>query len=152
MESLICAGENALRQVVRHERNVPLSRAARAVEIRKQAPAAVGEFDGGRRFVHALRLRAHRIIEAFHALEFSIHMVADEQQQVVRVRAAFHKKVEFSLLFIHRGVNDAAVRLAVNQFRFAVMDTFTTFEIPSSILMVNAKLYAVQADGKRILL
>ncbi|KAB5048298.1 carbohydrate-binding protein, partial [Bacteroides thetaiotaomicron] len=30
--------------------------------------------------------------------------------------------------------------------------TFTTFEIPSSILMVNAKLYAVQADGKRILL
>ena len=49
-------------------------------------------------------------------------MVADEQQQVVRVRVAFHKKVEFSLLFIHRGVDDAAVRLAVNQFRFAVMD------------------------------
>ena len=30
--------------------------------------------------------------------------------------------------------------------------TFTTFEIPSSVSMVNAKTYAVQADGKRILL
>lgn len=29
---------------------------------------------------------------------------------------------------------------------------FMTFDIPSSILIVNAKLYAVQADGKRILL
>ena len=114
-EGGITADKISTCQAGSQEGNIALPGTRHAVIIQEQAPPAILQTDGCRRFKIALFDLLHPPVKGLDAAEGAVYRVSLQQHQPVRVSVTFDKQVVLPVFLIHRGIDDRGILLQIQR-------------------------------------